>query len=41
MRRDGVDYDRCLDCDHVFESDDLEQFPANDDEELLRQEKAS
>ena len=25
MRRDGVDYVRCLDCDQVFESDDLEQ----------------
>jgi hypothetical protein len=25
MRRDGVDYLRCLDCDQVFESEDLEQ----------------
>jgi hypothetical protein len=23
-RRDGVDYVRCLDCDQVFEADDLE-----------------
>ncbi len=30
-RRDGVDYLRCLDCDQVFESDDLEQTPAPDD----------
>lgn len=35
MRRDGVDYMRCLDCDHVFEAEDLEQLPAleEDDEE--------
>ena len=33
MRRDGVDYIRCLDCDQVFESDDLEQAPALDEEE--------
>ena len=24
MRRDGVDYIRCLGCDQVFEADDLE-----------------
>ena len=33
MRRDGVDYIRCLDCDQVFESDDLEQVAAIDYEE--------
>lgn len=32
-RRDGVDYVRCLDCDQVFEAEDLEQVPAHDDEE--------
>jgi Zn ribbon nucleic-acid-binding protein len=31
-RRDGVDYIRCLDCDHVFESEDLESVPSFDDE---------
>ena len=33
MRRDGVDYMRCLDCDSVLESEDLEQLPVYDDEE--------
>ena len=33
MRRDGVDYMRCLDCDSVLESEDLEQLPTYDDEE--------
>jgi hypothetical protein len=33
MRRDGVDYMRCLDCDAVLESEDLEQLPIDDDEE--------
>jgi hypothetical protein len=32
-RRDGVDYVRCLDCDQVFEADDLESSPAATDEE--------
>jgi hypothetical protein len=32
-RRDGVDYLRCLDCDQVFEAEDLEQTPALDDAE--------
>jgi hypothetical protein len=42
MRRDGVDYLRCLDCDQVFESDDLEQVPVYDDtEEEPRRKKAS
>lgn len=27
-RRDGVDYVRCLDCDQVFEAEDLEAVPA-------------
>lgn len=33
MRRDGVDYLRCLDCDHVFEADDLESVPFWDQDE--------
>ena len=35
MRRDGVDYLRCLGCDQVFEADDLEAEPlaAYDEEE--------
>ena len=33
MRRDGVDYVRCLACDSVFEADDLESGPALDDAE--------
>lgn len=32
-RRDGVDYVRCLDCDQVFEADDLDSVPVYDDEE--------
>ncbi len=32
-RRDGVDYVRCLDCDQVFEEEDLESAPVYDDEE--------
>jgi len=31
MRRDAVDYVRCLQCDAVFEAEDLEQLPALDD----------
>jgi uncharacterized C2H2 Zn-finger protein len=32
-RRDGVDYVRCLDCDEVFEAEDLESavFTAEED----------
>ena len=37
MRRDGVDYLRCLDCDQVFEAEDLEQIALYDDEEEPRQ----
>lgn len=33
MRRDGVDYIRCVKCDQVFEADDLEQTPFLDLEE--------
>ena len=33
MRRDGVDYLTCLDCDQVFESDDLEVIPSFDESE--------
>lgn len=32
-RRDGVDYVRCLDCDQVFEADDLESVPVYEDNE--------
>jgi hypothetical protein len=38
MRRDGIDYMRCLDCDQVFEAEDLEQIPAYD--ELIEEEIA-
>jgi hypothetical protein len=31
-RRDGVDYIRCLECDQVFEADDLEAAAATDEE---------
>jgi len=41
MRRDGVDYLRCLECDQVFESDDLEQILPDDDEEEPRRKRAS
>jgi hypothetical protein len=34
-RRDGVDYVRCLDCDQVYEAEDLEPVTALDDEESL------
>jgi uncharacterized C2H2 Zn-finger protein len=33
-RRDGVDYLRCLDCDHVFEADDQEIVNVYDEEEI-------
>lgn len=32
-RRDGVDYVRCLDCDEVFEAEDLETVPVYDEDE--------
>jgi len=32
-RRDGVDYVRCLDCDQVFEAEDLDSVPVYDDED--------
>ena len=32
-RRDGVDYVRCLDCDQVFEAEDLEAVPVYDDDD--------
>jgi hypothetical protein len=42
MRRDGVEYMRCLDCDAVLESEDLEQLPIDDDEEeQSRRKRAS
>ena len=42
MRRDGTDYLRCLDCDQVFEAEDLEQISIDDEpEEEPRRKKAS
>ncbi len=42
MRRDWVDYLRCMDCDQVFEAEDLEQVPLYDDaEEEPQHKKAS
>jgi hypothetical protein len=43
MRRDGVDYIRCMDCDQVFEAEDLEQVSLYDEveEEQPRRKKAS
>jgi hypothetical protein len=42
MRRDGIDYVRCLGCDQVFEAEDLEQAAADDEpEEEPRRKKAS
>lgn len=32
-RRDGIDYLRCLECDQVFEAEDLEFVPVYDEEE--------
>jgi uncharacterized C2H2 Zn-finger protein len=31
-RRDGVDYLRCLECDQVFEAEDLETVAVYEDE---------
>ena len=43
MRRHGVDYIRCMDCDQVFEAEDLEQVSVYDEleEEQPRRKKAS
>jgi hypothetical protein len=42
MRRDGVDYLRCIDCDQVFDAEDLEQASVYEDlEEVPRRKKAS
>ncbi|HSM78305.1 MAG TPA: hypothetical protein VLT57_11785 [Bryobacteraceae bacterium] len=32
-RRDGVDYVRCIDCDQVFEAEDLETLREYDEDE--------
>ncbi|MGA2117921.1 MAG: hypothetical protein ABSH56_24610 [Bryobacteraceae bacterium] len=32
-RRDGVDYLECLDCHQIFEAEDLEPVPVEDDDE--------
>jgi hypothetical protein len=34
MRRDGIDYLRCLGCDQVFEAEDLEQPAMEVDDDL-------
>lgn len=41
MRRDGVDYLRCLECGQVFEAEDLEQVPIYEDDEEPRRKRAS
>jgi hypothetical protein len=42
MRRDGVDYLRCIDCDQVFDAEDLEILSVDEDvEEEPRRKKAS
>jgi len=43
MRRAGVDYIRCMDCDQVFEAEDLEQVSVYDEleEDQPRRKKAS
>ena len=38
-RRDGVEYLRCLDCEQVFEAEDLESVPVYDDEEQEKPKK--
>jgi len=32
-RRDGVDYVECLDCRQIFEAEDLDALPVEDEEE--------
>ena len=32
-RRDGIDYVRCQECDQIFEAEDLETVPVNEEEE--------
>lgn len=32
-RRDGVDYVECLDCRQIFEAEDLEPVPVEEEEE--------
>jgi hypothetical protein len=32
-RRDGIDYVRCLDCDQVFEADDLDTVPVYEEDD--------
>lgn len=39
-RRDGVDYVRCIDCDQVFEAEDLEAVRVYDDEETPAKPRA-
>lgn len=31
-RRDGIDYVRCVECDSVFEAEDLETVPVFDED---------
>jgi uncharacterized C2H2 Zn-finger protein len=39
MRRDGVDYIRCLACDQVFEDGDLEQTAVYDEADYVNQHR--
>jgi hypothetical protein len=32
-RRDGIDYLECLDCRQIFEAEDLEPVPVEEDDE--------
>jgi hypothetical protein len=43
MRRDGIDYMRCIHCDQVFEAEDLEQITIDEEPEEAapRRKKAS
>jgi len=36
VRRDGVDYVRCVDCGQVFEADDLEPITVYEDEDTAQ-----
>ena len=37
-RRDGVDYVECLDCRNIFEAEDLEPGPIDDEEDDSREQ---
>jgi hypothetical protein len=38
-RRDGIDYVRCLDCEQVYEAEDLDSVTVYDDEEEKPKQK--